>query len=182
MQSLGENIKTTLNVVNKCVTDNNNILSKYLKEISDNTDDEDYKRFQNKLDNIENELSLDKETIPFKQIILNIVKTFMIINKRVDVGDGIVNKLVDNIDDKDLTIESLKKYIVEHQELLKQNNIEIPKYKQLELSIHSNVKTPSALAKRLKLLNITDNSSKSISEWLNNVESGKIDEIPKKKY
>jgi hypothetical protein len=175
-----DNSIKVLNILQKSITNNNNLLLEYLndiKELSDYNDDETfYNNLKDDLDNIENKINLDKNMLLFKPIIMNLIKSFMIMKSRVDIGDNITQKILDEIEDKNLTIESLKQYIIEHQTLLKQNNIQIPEYKPLQLSLQSSVKTPSAISKRLEILN--KNNSKTINEWLKGVESNKLIQVP----
>lgn len=175
-----ESTISTLNEINKCISDNNNILSKYLIEINENMDNPD--EFNKILMDLEKNVTFDKNTIHFKEIILNILKSFVICNKRIEIGDVLHNKLYEKalsqINDKNLTIESLKKYILQHQQLLKENKIELPKFKPLNLSLQSNLKTNNAISKRLQILNLDDNKSENIKDWIENLEKNKLTNIP----
>lgn len=174
-----ESTISTLNEINKCISDNNNILSKYLIEINENMDNPD--EFNKILMDLEKNVTFDKNTIHFKEIILNILKSFVICNKRIEIGDVLHNKLYEKalsqINDKNLTIESLKKYILQHQQLLKENKIELPKFKPLNLSLQSNLKTNNAISKRLQILNLDDNNSENIKDWIENLEKNKLTNI-----
>lgn len=179
-----ESTVSTLKTINKCISDNNNILNKYLMEINENMDNPE--EFNEILHNLDKNITFDNNTLHFKEIIINILKSFMICNKRIEIGDDLQNKLYEQatlqINDKNLTIESLKKYILQYQQLLKENKIELPKFKPLNLSLQSNLKTNNAISKRLKLLNLYDdndeNSSENIKKWIENLEKNKLTNVP----
>lgn len=169
-----------LNNIHQTIKDNQSLLSTYFNEIknlSEYNQDSSYDLLKNDLESMESKLIINKKIEPFKDIIVNILKTLLITKTRIDSSDNVMQKLLDDIEDKDTTIKSLKQYILKHQEILKANNLKIPKYEPLNLSLQSNLKSSSALTKRLSILNNKNNST-SINKWLQEIEYNKLVEIP----
>lgn len=82
--------------------------------------------FNKILRDLEINFTLDKNTIHFKEIILNILKSFVICDKIIEIDDVLQNKLfekaISQFNDKNFTL-AIKKYILQHQQLLKENEI-----------------------------------------------------------
>lgn len=99
-------------------------------------------------------LHLTKILYILKKLFLIILKSFVVCNKVIEIGDVLHNKLfekaISQLNDKNFTIESLKKYNL-HQQLLKENKILLPKFKPLNLSLQSNLKTNNAISKILQI-------------------------------
>lgn len=60
----------------------------------------------------------------------------------------------------------------------KENKIEFPKFKPLNLSLQSNLKTDSAVSKRIQIFNQDDMTSQSIQDWLDKLEINQLTNIP----
>lgn len=114
-----ETIIAGYNRINECIIDNSGILNRYLLEIDDKND------IYLILENLEKNTKFDQNTKPFKEIILNIKKSFAILSKRIESGDEIFKKSLEKIRDKNLAIKSLQNYInQQHQK----NKIEFTKF------------------------------------------------------
>lgn len=60
----------------------------------------------------------------------------------------------------------------------KENKIKFPKYKPLNLSLQSNLKTNNAISKRMQILHLEDdNTSQSIQDWVDKLEENKLTNI-----
>lgn len=79
-----ESTISTLNQINKCISYSNNVLNKYLIEVNKNMDNPE--EFNKILKDLDKNVSFDKNIMYFK-IILNIPKSFVICNKRIEIGD-----------------------------------------------------------------------------------------------
>lgn len=169
---------TPINIINKCINQNFDILNQQINEIKELVSDEEFKRFSNKLNKIDLQINLDKELIAYKPVISNVMKALFILNWRNNVGKSETIKLFDIIDNQEASIKMLKSYILEQQTRLEQNNIEVPSFESFKFSIQSNVKTNNAYVNRIKAINECVNSQNETSEWLKNLESGKIHNIP----
>lgn len=172
---MNEAVKT-LSIIQDTVSGSSGFLNAYLSQMTDSGQNfvkcnEINKKLQKTLDEIEKSpLVLSHELRPFKTIIENILKAFAIMQGRVESADAEADILTDIVAKKTGLVNNLKNYIEEHQELLKQNNISIPEFKPLEVSLQSNVKGTDAYKKRLDIIKISqEQDDSSINEWLNRI-------------
>jgi len=170
--------------INKVINDNEKITKNSFQEISNDLSEKEFNDFNNSLNNFEKELILPPD-IPkeYKPLIVNMIKTFMIQQKRIDVGNDNIEIMFEQfkqmVSNKDVIINQLKEYIIEITKIAKNNKIEIPTFKTLELQlVKTNIKGDKAIHKRMKALESNENTPELVNEWMNKLKAGKIEIVP----
>ena len=143
----------------------------YLSQIEQELSKEDFLKFKKQLEEVDNRITLDKNLRPMKHLIVDIVRTFMISNKRIEVGDNFTNELLNECEDRDKSIRMLKDAVRNYNELCKSNNIQIPDYIS-KIIINSNVKTGESLRKRYTALK--NNKSYEVKKFLESLPNNKL--------
>ena len=168
----------------KVINDNEKFTKDSFQEIANNLSEKEYDIFKNSITKFEKELKLPSD-IPkeYKPLIVNMITTFMIQQKRIDVGNENMEIVFDQfkqmIKNKDAIINQLKEYILEITKITENNKIEIPTFKPIELQIvKTNVKDGGAVMKRIKSLVSNENTPESVNEWMKNVKIGKMEIVP----
>jgi hypothetical protein len=149
-----------------------NNVQKYLNQIQAELHPNEYKYFLEQLENIENKLVLDKSIRPLKKLIVDIIRTFMITNKRIQVGNKFNEELISIREDKDMAINALKGAVQNLSDIIcKDSNIPIPEHVS-GLLLQSSVKTEDSLRKIFNA--ITNNSSKEVQKYLESLPINKL--------
>lgn len=172
--------------INAIVKINSNVerSSQYLNNCIDDIkimNPAEYNKLKEKLNNLEKTIKIEDDMLPFKDVIINVYKAFLISQTKINVGDLTLDSMIDELDAKDNDIENLKEYIIKIEKILNENDIEIPIFKPLQYS--STVYSKDSISRREKIvkLNLRNNNG-SINEWLSkrykNVENIHTD-IPK---
>lgn len=166
-KALADSIKTLSITTN----DNTKNVQKYLNQIQAELHPNEYKHFLEQLENIESKLVLHKSVRPMKKLIVDIIRTFMITNKRIQVGDKFNEELISICEDKDIAIKALKGAVQNLSDICKDSNIPIPEHVS-RLLLQSSVKTEDSLRKRFNA--ITNNSSKEVQKYLESLPINKL--------
>lgn len=155
----------SLNHINKTFFDKKELLNKYLSGIKEESP-KIYNDLIKNIDDIENHIPESE----FKPIIQNVMKAFLIMQEKINSRTDFVNELLDMQFDSQNIITNLEADVKKkHQDLLTQNNIPIPKYEHIDLSLHTTVKSDEGISKRVQILRQSHENQGKIKEWLDNV-------------
>lgn len=158
-----DNIKENLNI--------------YLSEIKSRTTTDDYNDFINNLKKVDKDvklnIKLDKNSL---NLICNIIKTFMVQQKRIQVGDDVSVEMASYAEKYKKDVDILKNYISNLTNILDENKINIPEIPPL--CLESSVTAKSSFDKRLEILRISSQKDGDIHDYIKNIKKGKLIQIP----
>lgn len=167
LQNIHSTIKTKESIVSEYINQ--------IKMVSKNDYNDILSTFRG-LDNIK----LPDDLLSYKSIIIDLAKTFKVIETRLKVENDFSNETIKQLDEKNQVIDYLKTHIKKYNSILKQNNIEIPKFEPMKINLMSTVKSDNAMEARLRVLEQAEkNSMSSLNKWLNEYGIDKPKEIPR---
>lgn len=159
----------------KTVKDNESNIQIYLSEIKQKTSQKNYDEFISTLDNIENVIQIGNVDPSLKNMVLNIIKGFMIQQKRIEVGDDVALEVIQIAEKYKQDLHILKNYVSNLTEIMENNKIEVPDIKPI--CLETSVSSPSSIDKRLELLRLCAEKECDINDYIKTVNKGKSAKI-----
>lgn len=159
----------------KTVKDNESNIQIYLSEIKQKTSQKNYDEFISTLDNIENVIQIGNVDPSLKNMVLNIIKGFMIQQKRIEVGDDVALEVIQIAEKYKQDLHILKNYVSNLTEIMENNKIEVTDIKPI--CLETSVSSPSSIDKRLELLRLCAEKECDINDYIKTVNKGKSAKI-----
>lgn len=161
-----------IRALNKNVRDSEENIQIYLSEIRQKTSQEEYDNFIESLNNIDSVIHLSSNIRPeIKTLVYNIIKGFMIQQKRIEVGDSISIQLVKLAEKYKNDLAVLKNHVSNLTQIMEENKLDIPEIKPI--CLETSVSTQSSIDKRLELLRIAAEKDGDINDFIKNLPKGK---------
>lgn len=165
-----------IQILNKNIDDSNQNINIYLAEIKEKMSIEKYIEFKKKLENIDKIIIFDKNIDKnIKNLVYNIIKSFMIQQKRIEIGDNISVEFAGIAEKYKNDLRHLKKYVLNMTSIMKEHKIEMPEIKPI--CIETSVSSPSSIQKRLELVKLSTEEDGDINDFINNLPKGKSTQI-----
>lgn len=171
-----------LQSIDKIVCKNQNLLEDYYSKLSE-YDKKRNKGLLKKLKEsekfLDENLKLNKKLEPFREVIINVLKTTNLLLHKSDMDEDIMDAMADKLELKDKIIKELKSHIEDLHNSMSEHNIPIPEFKQIVLK--SSVKTDDAFERRLNIIsNSQDDEESEIHKWLSSLNIDRSKEIIRK--
>lgn len=161
-----------IKTLNKNVRDSEENIQIYLSEIKQKTNKEEYDSFIKNLNNVDNIIQLNNDIQPeIKTLVYNVIKGFMIHQKRIEVGDSISIQLAKLGEKYKNDLAVLKNHISNLTQIMEENRLDIPEIKPI--CLETTVSTQSSIDKRLELLRLAAEKDGDINDFIKNLQKGK---------